>query len=123
MFANIDVVRETIRRWQQIQLTEQEALAFAESAHSLRFDEEAHTVEPGRLLEVRRGADQGNDLWRVTNRIQENLTQGGQRFRYQDENHNTRRSRTRQIKGIDQDTKLNKAIWSLATKMEELKTK
>jgi len=123
MFANIEVVRETISRWQKIELTQAESEAFARAAHSLRFDAEDHTVEPTRLLEVNRGADQGSSLWKVVNRVQENLTRGGQRYRYQDDNGNTRRSRTRQIKGIDQDTKLNKAIWTLATEMESLKTK
>ena len=123
MFQNIEVVKETIRRWQQIVLTDAEALALAESAHGLRFDESTPSVEPVRLLQSFRGADQGNDLWRTTNRIQENLLRGGQRYNYQDAEGRARRNRTRQVKGIDQDTKLNKAIWTLATKMEELKTR
>ncbi len=122
MFQNVEVIRETIRRWQSIELSNEEQLVLAQSAHSLRFDENQATVAPARLLEFRRYNDQGNDLWTVTNRIQENLTKGGQRYRYQDQNGNTRRNRTREIKGIDQDTKLNKAIWALSQAMADLKS-
>jgi hypothetical protein len=121
MFENVDVVRETIRKWQQIRLSEAEQVFLAEAAHSLRFENTPHTVEPKRLLTVNRSADQGEDLWRVTNRIQENVIRGGQRFQYRNDNNQFRRSRTRAVTGIDQDTKLNKAIWELSAKMAELK--
>lgn len=123
MFENVEIIRETIRRWQQVQLTEPEQRALAEAVHGLRFTDAAHTVQPARLLETRRSIDNGNDLWAVTNRIQENAIRGGQRYRYEDENHRTRRNRTRPVTGIDQDTKLNKAIWTLSEKMAELKSK
>jgi hypothetical protein len=121
MFENVEVIRETIRQWQQIQLSEPEQLFLAEAAHGLRFEDANHTVEPKQLLQVKRTADQGNDLWRVTNRIQENAIRGGQRYNYRDENNQFRRNRTRAVTGIDQDTKLNKAIWALSEKMAELK--
>jgi hypothetical protein len=58
------------------------------------------------------------------NRVQENTLQGG--FRYKTETvpgdaSTTRRARTREVKGIDQSTKLNRALFSLAQKMAELK--
>ncbi len=78
---------------------------------------------------MKRNADVGNDLWSVFNRIQENATQGGQRYykaqtpsaenNYRAE----RRMKTREVKGIDQNTRLNRELWALATKMAELKDK
>jgi hypothetical protein len=38
-----------------------------------------------------------------------------------DANNRPRRSTTREVRGIDQDVKLNKALFTLATKMAELK--
>lgn len=129
MFENVNLIRETISRWQQILLSQAEQLALAESAWGLRFDEHQQSVQPARLLESRRYLDNGNDLWTVNNRIQENLVRGGQRYTHEVRNpetnqfEGTRRARTRSVKSIDQDTKLNKAIWALSEKMAELKTK
>ena len=113
------------REWKQIILTDEEQLILAEEALGLRYDESA-PIQADKLLTVRRNADQGSDLWTVFNRVQENTTQGG--FRYRTESvpgdaSTTRRSRTREVKGIDQNTKLNRALFSLAAKMAELKTK
>ena len=63
-------------------------------------------------------ADQGNDLWSVLNRVQENVIQGGIRARSAD----GKRTTTRAVKGIDQDVKLNRAIWTLGEEMRRLKS-
>jgi hypothetical protein len=109
--------------WSQIQLTNREQLAFAEAAHELRFeDAENAPVEPVKLLQTNRRADVGNDTWTVFNRIQENVIKGGLHGKRIDENGRARRVTTRPIKGIDQDVKLNRALFTLAAKMAEIKT-
>lgn len=73
-------------------------------------------ITADQLLLPRRREDQGNDLWRTTNRIQENVIKGGLSGR----NAKGKRTTTRAVRGIDQDVKLNKALWEMAKKMGEL---
>ena len=57
----------------------------------------------------------------MENVVQENAIRGGLEARFRDEHGRLRRSRSRAVKGIDQDVKLNKALWTLSEKMAELK--
>lgn len=102
-------------QWSQIQLTQDDQMALAESAHVVRFgDSEGKTdtpITPRHLLVTRRVADRGDDLWSTFNRIQENAIKGG----LSAYNQNTRRmSTTREVKNIDNDVKINRALWQLA---------
>jgi Domain of unknown function (DUF932) len=120
------IVAETINRWKTINLSPAEARILAEEAHSLRF-ENGSPVEPTRLLQPRRREDNGTDLWTTFNRIQENTVTGGLRTytpsTHDDNGHYVpgRRNSTRAVVGIAENTKLNRALWSLAEKMAELK--
>jgi len=116
----------TVKAWQQLQLTDGEAHAFAQSAHTLRFaDGNGNVTTPitaDQLLMPRRNEDMGRDLWKTFNRVQENALKGGLHAIKHDENgRRVRRVSTREIKGIDQGTQLNRALWQLAGKMAELK--
>ena len=117
----------TVRAWQQLQLTDGEAHAFAESAHALRFADAKGAINtpitPDQLLAPRRWEDAGNDLWKTFNRVQENALVGGLRGVRRDETgRRIRRVTTRAVKGIDSDVKLNRSLWMLAEKMAALKT-
>ena len=117
---------EQVNDWKRLQLTSGEQTAFAEAAHTVRFgnsEGETHTpITAAQLLHLRRHEDNGNDLWRTFNRVQENVIRGGLSAVARDENgRRLRRVSTRQVKGIDQDVKLNRALWQLAEKMAELK--
>ncbi|MEE1707246.1 DUF932 domain-containing protein, partial [Pseudomonas aeruginosa] len=61
--------------------------------------------------------DNRADLWSVFNRTQENLIRGGLLGR----GGNGRRQRTRPVQGIDQDLRLNRALWLLADGLRQLK--
>ncbi|MNY69161.1 hypothetical protein D3C86_2070570 [compost metagenome] len=65
----------------------------------------------------RRTDDDRRDLWAVFNRTQENLIKGGLRARVA----NGRRQSTRPVQGIDQNLRLNRALWLLADGMRQLK--
>jgi hypothetical protein len=65
----------------------------------------------------RRRDDDRPDLWSAFNRVHENLTQGGLTGR----SANGHRQRTRPIQGIDQNVKVNRALWLLAEGMKQLK--
>ena len=116
----------TAQKWGQLLLTDGEQSAFAQAAHTLRFaDAEGKTttpITPTQLLAPRRNADSGNDLWHTFNRVQENVIAGGLSAVQRNANgERVRRISTRRINGIDQDTKLNRALWQLASRMAELK--
>lgn len=125
----IDQVPHTLHavtRWSQLQLTEGEQVAFAESARTLRFgDSDGNVNTPitaEQLLRSRRAYDSGPDLWKTLNRVQENVIRGGMSAIGLDSQSHRRRFRAREVKGIDQDVKLNKALWQLAERMAELKS-
>ncbi len=111
--------------WAQIQLDRDEKLAFAEAARAVRFaDAEGNVntpIQADQLLQVRRRDDQENNLWTNFNVIQENVIRGGLHGVTVDANNVRRNVSTRQVNGIDQDVKLNRALWILAQRMAELK--
>jgi hypothetical protein len=116
----------TVQRWQQLQLTDGERNAFAESAHTLRFADSdgkiTTPITPAQLLTPRRYADQGKDLWTTFNVTQENALKGGlSAIRRNENGGRVRRVSMREVKAIDGQTNLNRALWTLAEKMAELK--
>ena len=116
----------TAKAWSALQLTDGEQKVFGEAAHTLRFaDAEGKVDTPitaAQLLAPRRSADAGNDLWKTFNRVQENTLKGGLHARAQWVNGERRNAvTTREVKGIDQDVKLNRALWTLTERMAELK--
>lgn len=114
-------VISTVKLWQSITLDTEEQKAFAAAAFVLRFEEDsniARAVDPTALLTPRRYLDRGNDLWTVFNRVQEALVRGKVRgFDHATGN----RVSTRAVKGIDQDQKLNKALWTLGQELAKRK--
>ncbi len=127
-----------IDTWQNLRLTSGEQDAFAEAAHTLRFaDSEGEVETPitaAQLLAPRRMADRADDgrswsrpapdLYRTLNVVQENVIKGGLSARLPSENNGRslgRRVTTREVRGIDQDVRLNRALWQLAERMAELK--
>ena len=121
-------VVEQIAQWKTIDLKPSEARILAEEAHSLRFEDGQVAPAAEKLLQPRRSSDNATDLWTTFNRIQENVIEGGLRTytpSTTDENGRyvaPRRNRTRAVTGIAQNTQLNRALWSLAAKMAEIKT-
>jgi len=108
---------ERIQEFQGIQLEQPEQVALANAALQLRWaDGQAPVVAPS-LLTPRRWDDRGNSLWLTFNRIQESLVKGGVRGR----NANGGRMSTRAITSVNEDLRLNKALWSLADSMAQLK--
>lgn len=107
---------EHIERFRSIQLHEGEQVLFAQEAAKLRFEPE-QMVNPRDLLEVRREADTGNDLWTVFNRVQESLIRGGATYRTQ----KGRLIRVRPVVAIDRNIKVNQALWSMAEQVAALK--
>lgn len=136
----LDVVSD----WSNLQLTNGEQQAFAAAAHTLRFanptGEVSTPITPAQLLTPRRAEDTANgqfsryssfrntpapDLWRTLNVVQENVIKGGLHgiaTQTDDRGRVTSRNvSTRQVNGIGEDVKLNRALWMLAEEMAKLK--
>lgn len=107
-FDEVDEQRETMKG---VILRPSEQIALAQAALTYRYDQAPHVpVTAEQILAPRRHEDKGADLWATFNRVQENLIKGGLRGR----NQKGRPARTRAVGGIDQDVKLNRALWVLA---------
>jgi hypothetical protein len=111
------VINEKVRAMKQIELSEPEQVAFAESALSLKYDDKS-PIAPNIALLPHRYEDNKKDLWTTFNTVQENLIKGGQRG----DSITSKRIMTRPVKSIDNNVRLNKALWTLADKMAEIKT-
>jgi hypothetical protein len=112
-------VREKRDAMRAVTLEPEEATVFARSALALKYDDPAKPapVTEAQVLAPHRREDDRPDLWSTFNRIQESLTKGGLPSR----SANGRRQRTRAVEGIDQNMKLNRALWMLAEEMRRLK--
>lgn len=108
-----DKYLDSFRNFKNIILTAEQANALARDAYRIKFDDDFNLnradyvnslrsaqINPKReeqvlkLLKVNRIEDEGNDLWTVFNRIQENLTAD--------------------VKNFNTDVKLNQQLFSLA---------
>lgn len=126
---------QTIDRWSNLRLTSGEQNVFAEAAHSLRFADADGKIDTpitaSQLLTPRRSEDRDTngawsrpapDLYRTLNVVQENAIRGGLSARRPGSRDTpSRMVTTREVRGIDQDVRLNRALWQLAEKMAELK--
>ena len=108
-------------RWSKITLSHQQQMAFAQRALAIRFaDAEGKIKTPikaGALLSARRVEDEGDSLWQVVNRIQENIIRGGLSGVGTDRHNRPRHVTTRPVLGIDQDQRINRALWRAAEKL------
>ncbi len=97
-------------------LETRESLLFARSALALRYPQvQEAPVDAETLLKAHRPEDEGTDLWRTLNRVQQNLIQGGV-----SDWHKDRRGKLRSIRrlsGIDSKVSVNKGLWSLAERV------
>lgn len=101
-----------------LQLSRIEQEAFAGAALLIKYESpEASPIDAAQLLGTRRTADQAQDLWTTYNRVQENLIQGGLRG----QTAAGKRTRTRAVSSISEDTRINKALWQLAEEMGRIK--
>lgn len=88
-----------------------EQLGFAATALSIRYvDRPVPAIAPAALLASRRDADDGADLWRVYNRVQEAVLRGGLEYRTPKQ----RAVRSRAVRAIREDLRINTALWHAA---------
>ncbi len=125
ILKDVDQVVIAQKSWTALPMSSDDQTEFAIAAHRIRWNPEHYpnpgSINPGELLNSRRPEDQKSDLWTVFNRVQENAIRGGISG-YRPDQHTARgfmagrRITSKEVKNIDQDMKLNKALWSLAEK-------
>jgi Domain of unknown function (DUF932) len=108
-------IMNKVQLFQDRVLTDAERLALATGAAAYRWEDLTKAqVSPSLLLNPRRYGDGAKDLWTTLNCVQENIIRGGQRDRSRRRPDGNRMPKSRAIKGIDEDMKLNKALWEMA---------
>ena len=120
--ASYNVVREMPRIADLLEgykaktLSTTERRAFGEAALLLKYDSlEKAPIDAERLLAHRRSEDAAPTLYNALNVVQENMLEGGQRD-YRRRRPDSRRffGKTRAVKGLDENVRLNKSLWHLA---------
>jgi hypothetical protein len=123
--ATFEVVKEaprvmaSVEQFSKVLLSPPEREIFATQALALRFDEGKAPIGPHKLLEVTRREELEPTLWNTLNVTQEKLVNGGVKGMTTGEK--PRRTKTRAVTSIGENTRLNQALWMLAEKMRELK--
>jgi Domain of unknown function (DUF932) len=101
-----------VERMERTQLELQQRLAFADAAIALRFPKKRpEGIQPAQLLEPRREADQGHDLWTTYNVVEEHVIKGGLSYRTA----TNRQMQSRTIRAIREDVRLNSELSRMAT--------
>lgn len=101
-----------VERMMQRRLEAPEQTAFAERALALRFEpDEQRGMQASQLLMPKRDTDVGDDLWSLYNVAQEWLLRGGLKRT----SATGRQLRTRRIRAIREDVRLNTGLWELAS--------
>jgi hypothetical protein len=118
ILEDTEQVIDRIGTYKGITLSEPEQQLFANAALSLRWDEGQAPIQADRILRPRRWADNKSDLWTAFNRIQENLIKGGVPGR----SASGRRVSSRAVGGVSENVKLNRALWTLADGLAQLKS-
>lgn len=114
----IEVIPEVLgvaEEWKGIELSGEQRKIFAESSALLKWDKEEIKLDTQKLLIPRRNHDDNKDLWTTFNTVQENIMKGGIRY-YS----GMQRSRTRGVNSVNENSRLNTALWNLAEKMAML---
>jgi hypothetical protein len=103
-----------VERMEARQLSRDEQVRFADRALALRYPDPGQSgISASQLLIVRRPEDLANDLYTITNRVQEHLCRGGASRRTA----NGRLMRMRRISSIKREIDLNGRLWELATEV------
>lgn len=118
--SEIPLLSESVDSFQSTLMSSHEAVLFAKAALAIRYGEDWQSqspIHPESLLQARRNEDREPSLWKVFNRVQENLIKGGLAGR----SGNGRNTRSRAITSVSKDVRLNRALWLLTQEFTKLK--
>lgn len=117
VIENVNALAERIDTYKSIQLSSEEQYLLADAAAQYRWGDDHGLTNIRQINYANRYEDRGNDLWTTFNRIQENMVKGGMTGRSK----TGRRTRTREVGGVSENVKLNRALWTLADEFAKLK--
>lgn len=109
--SDVGRVSDIIEQMTKTKLSDKAQVAFARQALDLRFGNAGRgAIEPASLLVPRRAQDDGADVWRVYNRVQENMMKGG----IASVTAAGRRTTTKPVMSVNSDLHINAGLWELA---------
>jgi hypothetical protein len=113
MVERLPLTVEAMNKMKEIELQEEQMLDLAKSFLDIRVEGTENTFDNQAIeevLNVQRKNDEGNMLWEVFNRVQENIIEGN--FEYITKTGKKRQARV--IKNFKQDQEVNKKMFSKA---------
>ena len=113
MVERLPLTVEAMNKMKEIELQEEQMFDLAKSFLDIRVEGTGNTFDNQAIeevLESQRSADEGNMLWEVFNRVQENIIEGN--FEYITQKGKKRQARV--IKNFKQDQDVNKKMFSKA---------
>jgi hypothetical protein len=109
LIEGLDKIVEVANDWNRIELNDRQVVDFAKKAIALKGTTLA--IEPEQLLTARRHMDEGLSLWRVFNRVQENIVKGG----VSGITASGRRASLKRISTLAADVDFNRRLWTAAS--------
>ena len=111
----LPLIEQSVGRMMSRELTVDEKIDFVRESAKIRFNAEKtlNDMEILGLLSPNRQEDQGDDLWRVFNTVQEKFIRGG----VQVSNQRGKMSKMRKIDNIIAQNTINTKLWELAEEM------
>lgn len=99
------------------ELTDADIQSFVKKAAAVRFGEKVELTddEMRYVVESTRKEDEGNTLWKVFNRVQEHLTNGG----FMVKNQANKQRKVRKITNMLADVEMNQKLWEVATEFAD----
>lgn len=118
-----EYIREVTGEMKALTLSGDEARVFANAAMEVKFptaenEQPVRPFESAELLRFRRSEDRQSDVWTTFNRIQENVIKGG----IHGVSATGRGTSTREVRGLDENVRINRALWILAEGMASIKS-
>jgi hypothetical protein len=110
---NIPNTLGSVHLMKEIELSHSDQSDFAHKAYEIKYGKDKAQFDPMQLLTIRREEDKLCDLFSIFNRVQENMLRGGLKV--------AKGKGLRPINAINENIKLNVALWALAQSFYELK--
>ena len=116
-----------IEHFNNIKLTDNERIAYAKSVLWTKYDVDflkTHHIDTGSLFSDVRPEEKEPTLWNVLNIVQEKFISGGIKIHRYDEYGEinlSRHRKSRAVTSIQENIRLNKALWNLTEHTAELK--
>jgi hypothetical protein len=111
----LPLIENSVSRMMSRELSTEEKIKFVQESAKIRFNAEKtfSDMEIAGLLTPNRNEDEGDDLWRVFNTVQEKFIRGG----VQVSNQRGKTSKMRKIDNIISQNTINTKLWELAEVM------